>query len=310
MVNSIKKIVEHKLFHNVVSLVIIACSVVLGVETFYRLNNLPPIFGVIDIIFTVFFTLEIIFRILAEDKPWHFFNIVRLYKEKSKNGAKKLKFSISEKGVWNWFDAIIVVLGASSLFSHIFEHPEFLVVSRLFRVLRIVRLLEISEDLKAVERKIISIIPTVFSFALLLGVLLYIYSIIGIYLFSHKQYAHADFSSLGNAFITLFQLMTLDGWSELMYSVSEHYKDSWFVRGYFISFILLTAIVSFNVFVAVLTSQVQDKIEAEKAKLIDFIDEEAAETEKETQEGLKEMMQEIRILRSEIAELKSLIINK
>lgn len=104
--------------------------------------------------------------------------------------------------------------------------------------------------------------------------------------------------------------MTLDGWSDLMYSVSEHYEDSWFVRGYFISFVLMTAIVSFNVFVAVLTSQVQDKLEAEKAKLVNLIDEEVAETEKEMQEGFKEMMIEIRALRSEVAELKNHIANK
>lgn len=175
MIRSAKKMIEHKLFYRVVSLMIIACSVVLGMETFYTLNNLPPIFGIIDTIFTTFFTLEIIIRIFAEDKPWHFFHIFQFRKEKNKDGAIKLKFSVSEHGVWNWFDAIIVIFSASSIFSHIFEHPEFLVVSRLFRVLRIMRLLEISEDLKAVERKIISIIPTVFSFALLLGILLYIY---------------------------------------------------------------------------------------------------------------------------------------
>jgi voltage-gated sodium channel len=283
---------------------IIACSVVLGIETFYTLNNLPFIFAVIDSFFTIFFIAEILLRVLAEPNPLHFFKLLRFYREEMPDGKMQWRFAVEEAGFWNWFDTIIVVFSASSIFYHIFEHPEFLVVSRLFRVLRIMRLLEVSKELKAVEKKIISIIPTVFSFALLLGVLLYIYSIIGIYLFSHKQYAHADFSNLGNAFLTLFQLMTLDGWSDLMYSVSEHFEESWFIRGYFISFVLLTAIVSFNVFVAVLTSQVQDKLAEEKMTLMNRIDEEVADTEQEMQEGFKELMKEIKALRAEIAELK------
>lgn len=71
-----------------------------------------------------------------------------------------------------------------------------------------------------------SIIPTIFSFALLLGILLYIHSIIGIYLFSHHQFQHTDFTSLGHALLTLFQLMTLDGWSEMMYAASDSYEGS------------------------------------------------------------------------------------
>jgi len=122
-------------------------------------------------------------RVLAEGNPVRFFSLLRW---KKKEGGRK-GLVVSEEGFWNWFDFLIVLFSALSLFGHLFEHPEFLVVSRLFRVLRVMRLLEVSEDLKAVERKIVSIIPTIFSFALLLGILLYIYSIIGIYLFSHHQ---------------------------------------------------------------------------------------------------------------------------
>jgi hypothetical protein len=57
------------------------------------------------------------------------------------------------------------------------------------------RLLEISKALIAVERKIVSIIPTIFSFALLLGVLIFIYGIIGVFLFSHHKYNNADFTT-------------------------------------------------------------------------------------------------------------------
>ncbi len=279
-------------FHTLVSIVIILCSITLGVETFYPEHQ--DVFDVFDVLFTVFFTIEISIRLIAEKNPIQFFKLFSFHNK---------KIVVDEDGVWNWFDFTIVVVSIISLFGHLFEHPEFLVVSRLFRVLRVLRLLEVSSELKAVERKIVSIVPTIFSFALLLGILLYIYSIIGIYLFSHHQYQNADFTTLGHAFVTLFQLMTLDGWSDMMYSASASYNDSWLIKSYFVSFVILTAIVSFNVFVAVLTSQVHEKVvEDQKTskRQITQLEGEMLETGEEVQAGFKEVLDELKKLRVEV----------
>ena len=294
---SYRAFVNGKSFHKVVSVVIILCSAVLGIETFYPEHKF--IFDVIDWLFTIFFAGEIILRLLAEKQIFNFF---KLWSFKG-----KAKLFVEEQGFWNWFDFTIVVVSVVSLFSHFFEHPEFLIVSRLFRVLRVLRLLEISDELKSVERKIVSIIPTIFSFALLLGILLYIYSIIGVYLFSHHQYQHADFTSLGHAFLTLFQLMTLDGWSDMMYAASANYNGSWLIKSYFVSFVVLTAIISFNVFVAVLTSQVHEKFidDQKKAdKKLARLEGEINEAEQELEAGFKEVLKEIRSLRKEVEELR------
>lgn len=289
-------------FHTLVSVVIILCSITLGVETFYPEHQ--NLFDVLDVLFTSFFTVEIIIRLIAEKNPIQFF---KLFSFKNK------KIVIDEDGVWNWFDFTIVVVSVVSLFGHLFEHPEFLVVSRLFRVLRVLRLLEVSTELKAVERKIVSIVPTIFSFALLLGILLYIYSIIGIYLFSHHQYQNADFTTLGHAFITLFQLMTLDGWSDMMYSASASYNDSWLIKSYFVSFVILTAIVSFNVFVAVLTSQVHEKVVEDQKmnkKQITQLEDEVLETGEEVQAGFKEVLNELKKLRVDVKMLQDRLEDK
>jgi voltage-gated sodium channel len=301
MSQSFSSFINGKSFHQIVSVAIILCSIILGIETFYPEHKF--LFDVIDWMFTTFFACEIILRLLAEENILNFFKLWSF----KRDGKKKFKFAVEERGFWNWFDFAIVVVTIVSLFSHFFEHPEFLIVSRLFRVLRVLRLLEISDELKSVERKIVSIIPTIFSFALLLGILIYIYSIIGVYLFSHHQYKQADFSSLGHAFLTLFQLMTLDGWSDMMYAASDNYNGSWLIKGYFVSFVVLTAIVSFNVFVAVLTSQVHEKfIEDQKKadKKLAKLQGEISETEQEVEAGFKELLNEIRSLRSEVAELK------
>ncbi|MCZ8020727.1 MAG: ion transporter [Cyclobacteriaceae bacterium] len=295
--SSFKAFTTSKPFQSFVSLMIILCSITLGVETFYPQQTV--IFILLDFFFTVFFAFEIVLRIFAASPPLQFFKFFSF---------KNKKIVVTDEGFWNWFDFIIVSVSVASLFGHFFEHPEFLVVSRLFRVLRVLRLLEVSSELKAVEQKIVSIIPTIFSFALLLGILLYIYSIIGIYLFSHHQYESADFSTLGNAFLSLFQLMTLDGWSDMMHAASKHYDNSWWIKGYFVSFVILTAIISFNVFVAVLTSQVHEKvIEDQKInkKQLKDIKGELAETEQEVQQGFKQVLEEIKLLRIEIDKLKN-----
>ncbi len=296
---ALEPIAHSQAFHRVVSIVIVLCSLTLGIETLYPEHRVS--FDIIDISFTLFFVFELIIRLLAEKNPIYFFRLFHI--RKTKGG---LKFEFDEVGFWNWFDFLIVLVSIVSLLSHLFEHPEFLVVSRLFRVLRVMRLLEVSDDLKAVERKIVSIIPTIFSFALLLGILLYIYSIVGIYLFSHHQYQHADFTSLSHAFLTLFQLMTLDGWSEMMYAASDNYNGSWLIKSYFVSFVVLTAIISFNVFVAVLTSQVHEKVMLDQkvSGKLTKIEGEVSSTEREVEMGFKEVMIELKALRKEVEALK------
>jgi voltage-gated sodium channel len=290
---------ESQSFKRTVAIAIILCSILLGIETFYP-DHLV-VFQALDGAFTIFFILEIVIRIGAGGVK--FFGLISLIK----NPNGRYHIHVHERGFWNWFDLTIVIASIVSLFQHIFPHPEFLEVARLFRVLRVMRLLEISKELIAVEKKIVSIIPTIFSFALLLGVLLFIYSIIGIFLFSHHKYNNADFTSLGHAFLTLFQLMTLDGWSEMMYAASDNYNGSWMIKSYFISFVVLTAIISFNVFVAVLTSQVHEKVmEDQKSQDSKFnqIEKEISQTEDDIRGDLKNVVEEIRMLRKEVESLR------
>ena len=310
MRRQIKSLVESAEFQNTVVFIIILCSLVLGIETFFYQHK--EFFDVIDVAFTMFFVIEILLRLIAADSLLNFFNVcsVSIKKKQRRNKiVKRLAFRFDERGFWNWFDFLIVVFSVISLLSHWVEHPEFLVVSRLFRVSRIFRLLEISSELRNVEKKIVSIIPTVFSFALLLGILLYIYSIIGIYLFGHHAFDLADFSDLPAAFLTLFQLMTLDGWSEIMNDVASLEYDNWFYKGYFVSFVILTAIISFNVFVAVLTTQVHDRMQEEakqaEKNLRNTIESDIEEAEEEVMKYMGEMMKEIRELKAEIRSLKN-----
>lgn len=304
MTQSIQKfsasIAHSSSFQRLVSIMIILCSILLGLDTAFKGQEV--VLEILDDLFTVFFAFEILVRLTAYENPLHFFRLLKIQRKQG------FKISVEEDAFWNCFDFAIVFVSVIGLFSHLFEHPEFLIVSRLFRVLRVLRLLEVSESLRAVEKKIVSIIPTIFSFGLLLAILLYIYSIIGIYLFGHTDFGRANFSNIVTAFMSLFQVMTLDGWSDLMHEVSLSTGQEWLVEMYFISFVLLTAIVSFNVFVAVLTSQVHERvIEDQKVNQGNFsrIEGEIAEASEEIDAGMSEIARELREIRKELSELRN-----
>jgi len=296
----LKKIVHSKDFCHTVNYAIIGFAIVVGIETFHLEDGWLTAISSLEYLFLAFFTLEILLRILAEDHPIDFFNLFRTRKILVE-GRKKTEFEITEHGFWNYFDFILIVMSVIGLFANVFVFPGFLQVGRLFRIFRIVRLLEISDHLKEVEKRIVSIIPTVFSFAILLLILTYIYSIIGMFMFEKRVFASCNFSSIHDSFITLFQVMTLDNWSDVMKDLSANVTafHPIMIQLYFISFVILTAIVAFNVFVAVMTSHVQERLEKDKETPV------ATDGQlNPIQSSLQEMLAEIRELKNEVAELR------
>lgn len=266
-----QKIVNHSAFQKVVSLFIIACSISLGLETLYQDNSFQEekfAFKIVDGFFTFAFTTEIIIRMIAEGNLVRFWSVIRLEKI---NGKNKLKFN--EHRFWNAFDTLIVILSIYSLSTHsLFVHPDLPIIARDLRILKVFRLFDLNDSIKVVEKRIIKIIPTVFTFLALLLILTYVYAIIGIYIFNYTNFAalgcgHADFSNILGAYITLFKVITLDSWwSDISTGIIEcpgfNFARPWLVELYFITFIIMTVIISFNVFIAVLTNEVhQDGID-------------------------------------------------
>jgi large-conductance mechanosensitive channel len=97
--------------------------------------------------------------------------------------------------------------------------------------------------------------------------------------------------------------MTLDNWSDVMKDLKAnvHTFPPIVIEGYFISFVILTSIIAFNVFIAVMTSQVQDKLEKD-------IEEKITEADNSIQNNqltnhMQVLMEEIQSLRGELKEL-------
>lgn len=212
---------------------------------------------------TLFFSVEVVLRIAAEPKPWEFFRVFHVAPRPVDGPRFALaRLTLNEHGFWNVFDFTVTVLSVIAILVTPSDHVEYPLAARLLRIFRVLRLFELGPQLRRVEKQIVAVIPTVFSFILLLAVLLYVFAIFGTHLFADGSTQVADFSSVEKSYLTLFQVMTLDNWSDVMHAVQQ--KHPWLGPLYFIAFIVLTAIVSLNVFIAMLSQKVEEAMANEE----------------------------------------------
>ena len=152
---------------------------------------------------------------------------------------------------WNVFDFTVIVLAL------IPATGEFAIVTRLFRLLRVVRLISTIRDLRLIVSALVRSIPSVGHVLILMSIVVYIYAIMGYHLFhSHDP---DNWRNLGTALLTLFNILTLEGWTEVMDSAMEAYPWAWV---YFVSFVVLGTFVVINMFIAIIINNLDEaKIE-------------------------------------------------
>lgn len=152
---------------------------------------------------------------------------------------------------WNCFDFTVTLLAAVSLISGlgVFVGARTL---RLLRLLNTMRLFSRYQRLQSVSEAIIRSVPAIVGTGIYFSMLYSVYAIAGTNLYGqiHPHY----FGSVGRSFLTLFQLMTLDDWSEVMYVIME--EDPW-VWLYFFSFILIASYVLLNLIVGIIVDSLQ-----------------------------------------------------
>ncbi|MFN0248740.1 MAG: ion transporter [Kofleriaceae bacterium] len=122
-------------------------------------------------------------------------------------------------------------------------------VARLARVLRVARIVSVSPKLRLIIATMARSIPSLGHVALLLGLLLFVYGVLGVHLFRESDPAH--WGDLGTALLTLFQIITLEGWVELQKTSMIAEPWAWV---FYASFVLLAVFVVVNLFVAVVLS--------------------------------------------------------
>ena len=156
---------------------------------------------------------------------------------------------------WNVFDFLGISFLIISLvfFEDVHLYGVFIYAIRLLRLLRG---LSAVQGLRFVLSTLFRCIPNVVHIVFLLGIVLYVYALVG-----YGQFAEHDparWGSVGSALLTLFEVVTLDGWSEVMHPIIELEPLAWV---YFVSFVIITAYIVTNVFVAVVINSLDEVLE-------------------------------------------------
>ena len=152
---------------------------------------------------------------------------------------------------WNLFDFSIIVL------SLIPATGEFALVARLIRILRVLRLVSAVPQLRLIVATLVRSIPSMAHVILLMSIIFYIYAVTGFHLFNEADPEH--WGTLRASLLTLFQLVTLEGWVDVMDEVIDLHRLVWV---YFVSFILIGTFVVLNLFIAVVINNLeQSKVE-------------------------------------------------
>ena len=171
-----------------------------------------------------------------------------------------------------------------------------LAVLRALRVLRVLRLLTLVPSMRRVVSALLGAIPGLFSIALLLAIVYYVFAVIATNLFGA---AYPEwFGHLGRSLYTLFQIMTLESWSMgIARPVMEGFPYAW---AFFVPFILVATFTMLNLFIAIIVNAMQSYQEAEQHDAKAAVD--AARKHIEA-----DLHAEMRGLRDEIRELKALL---
>lgn len=93
----------------------------------------------------------------------------------------------------------------------------FAMVASLARLMRVARLVSVFPELRLIIGTMIRSIPSMGHVIVLLTLLLCVYAVVGFHLFRDTDPAH--WASLGVALLTLFQMLTLEGWVEIQAAV-------------------------------------------------------------------------------------------
>ena len=215
-------LVDHTAVQRFIVFVLLLNAVTLGLETSDDImSSYGAWIGRINDIIPYIFVVEVTARFLARGR--RFFS-----------------------DTWNIFDVIIIsvsFLPSGSAFSAL----------RALRILRVLHVISLVPRMRHVVAAMIRSLPQIGSILALLIIISYISSVIVTHLYG-ADYPEL-FGTIGRSMLTLFQLMTLEGWAaEVVRPVMETHPYSVFL---FIPYMLMTAFAILNLFTAVLVDSMQ-----------------------------------------------------
>lgn len=239
MAETCRRIAESSGFQRFITFVILLAGIVVGIETYPDVvrDHGALLHGVDQIIIGIF-VVEILVKM----------------------GAVAPRVDAYFKDPWNVFDFIIV----AACFLPI--HAEYVTVLRLLRLLRVLRLVKALPKLQILVGALIKSIPSMGYVSLLLFLLFYVYAVAAVFLFGKNDPVH--FETLPMAMLSLFRIVTLEGWTEILY-IEMYGCAAYGYDGrealctassatpllsvtFFVSFVLLGTMIVLNLFIGVI----------------------------------------------------------
>lgn len=247
-----------------IAALIVINAVTLGLETSDTAMALVgPVLDVLDRAILVVFVLELLAKMLG----------------------RRLAFFRSG---WNIFDLLVVgvaIIPAAGALS----------VLRALRILRVLRMISVVPQMRAVVESLIFALPGLGSIMGVLLLLFYVSAVLATKLFSEG--APDLFGTMGASLFTLFQIMTLEGWADIVRDMEEEYPLAWM---FFVPYILVTTFTMLNLFIAVIVNAMQSRVEAEQKKALEDV-------ERIAEQEMEEVEADFAVIRRELAEIRALL---
>ncbi|MGF1632818.1 MAG: ion transporter [Phycisphaerae bacterium] len=253
MIEFVHRIVESAVFRNTVLVLIVIGAVIVGLETSPALvERYGTLLYTLDRMIVTAFAIEAILKMAKHGRHWY-----RYFREP-----------------WNVFDFVIVVVCLLP------STGTFAAVLRLARVLRTLRMVTAVPRLQLLVGSLLKSIPSMGYIGLLLSMLFYIYAVLGVFLFRGNDPGH--FGDLPTAFLTLFRVVTLEDWTDVMYAQmlgSDQFASQLSGVGpmprampivgaaYFVSFVLLGTMIMLNLFIGVIINSMNEAHDEQEMRL-------------------------------------------
>ncbi|XP_059156306.1 sodium channel protein type 4 subunit alpha B-like [Physella acuta] len=230
-------------FDIVIMVIIILNMLTMMFEYYGMSTQMKDILAIFNLIFITVFTAECVLKLFG--LRWYYFKVP-----------------------WNVFDFVVVVLSilASSLQEFedsFFISPTLLRVIRVFRVGRVLRLVKSAKGIRTLLFSLAVSLPALFNIGLLLGLVMFIYAIMGMNFFqgSEQKYGLDDtfnFDTFFRSFILLFQMCTSAGWSDVLNGLiyrcppSGSCNDYTKATLYLATYLIISFLVVVNMYIAVI----------------------------------------------------------
>ncbi|WP_057464928.1 ion transporter [Pseudovibrio sp. POLY-S9] len=254
----LRAIIESKAWEYTIISIIALNAITLGVETSQTVQqHYGPILRTLDDIVVGIYVIEISLRVFAYG--FRFF-----------------------RGAWNLFDFFIVSIALIPA-----TGPA--AILRSLRILRVLRLISVVPSLRRVIGGLVLALPGMGSIMLLLSLVYYVFSVMATQLYGETF--PEWFGTIGASAYSLFQIMTLEGWSDaIVRPVMDVYPNAWL---FFIPFILTTALTVLNLFIGVIVAAMEEEHERDVEEHHHYVRMEA-----------NAIMKELRTLRQDVTKLR------